>query len=241
MELNVNVFKDVLKKGTVNYLIDSIGITVDPTSIKCNMLSADRSALVFLNLPNTMIEGLKDEVTLNFTEPNTKVKPYLEILDEETVPMTISDSMIRINKQLKINFDDESVISNYGSDDPRHPIEYFTSMPIDSDFMVNFKKIQKIGSRFGKVYFIVDDNKLYIESTDKTNSYSNSVKFFVCDVKYENLELCFKYKSFVNLMSLIPVDEFDLNLCYVKDKKLGLIGILKKDESERYFLMSTME
>ena len=241
MKINLNEFKDVLKKGTMNYIIDSIGLSIDKERIKCNMISSDHSALLFLDMPNNVIEGLASEVVLNFSEPNNKVKPYLEIMDEVTVPITITDNKININKQLKINFDDESVISVYGKDNPKNEIKFFTSLNVDDGFMLNYKKIQKIGSRFGKVYFVIEDNKLYIESTDKTNSYSNSVKFFIADVKHENLELCFKYKNFVNLMSLINVDEFDIKLSYVKDKKLGLIGLFKKDESERYFLMSMME
>lgn len=241
MKLNVERLKDVLKKGTMNYIIDSIGLSINKERVRCNMISSDRGALVFLNLPNDVIEGLKDEVTLNFTEPNNKVKPYLEILDDEVVPITISDSMIKINKQLKINFDDQSVISVYGRNDPKNDIDYFTTLAIDAEFMLNYKKIQKVGSRFGKVYFVIQDNKLYMESTDKTNSYSNSVKFYIADVKYQDLELCFKYKNFVNLMSLIDVGEFELSLCYVKDKKMGLIGVFKKDLSERYLLMSTMD
>ena len=157
------------------------------------------------------------------------------------MPITIKDDKIVVNKQLKMNFGDESVISVYGYDNPRNKFNYFVTMGVDAEFMMNYKKIQKIGSRFGKVYFVVKDNKLYIESTDKTNSYSNSVKFFICDVEHEDMELCFKYKSFVSMMSLITVGDFNLNICYEKDKKLGVVHFSNQDNSERYYLMSSLE
>ncbi len=113
MKLNVDEFKNVLRKGTMNYTIDSIGLVINKDHVKSSMISSDRTALVFLNLPNAMIEGfnVNDEVVWNFTEPNNRVKPYLEILDEEVVPITIKDDKIIVNKQFKMNFGDESVIS----------------------------------------------------------------------------------------------------------------------------------
>jgi len=241
MELNVDALKNIIKKGTLNYIIESIGIKVNSDRVKCNMISKDRNVILFLDKSNDVIEGLKDEVSLNFTEPNSKVKPYLDILDENIVPLTISDSRIRINKQLTINFDDESVCDVFGKDNPKSEFEFFHEFPIDETFMSNFDKIKKIGRKFEKIYFTVDDKKLYIETTDKTNAYSNGVKLEVCDVDYDDMSLCFVYKNFIGLMSLINTDDFVIKFSYVKESKLGLIAIFNTDMSERYFLMSVLD
>jgi len=240
MKLNVSEFKNVLKKGTLNYLIESIGLVINKDHIKCNMISKDRNVLLFLNINNSVIEDVKDEVVLNFIEPNSKVKPYLDILDENEVPIVITDEMLTINKQLKLNFDDDSVIDIFGKDDVSNKIEFFHSLNIDSNFLISFNKIQKIGRNFGKIYFIIKDNKLYIETTDKNNRFSNSVKFFICDVEYEDITLCFKFKHFVNLMTLIG-DEFSVKFSYVKDSDLGLLCFEKVDGSEKFFLMSVLD
>jgi len=240
MKLNVSEFKNVLKKGTVNYLIESIGLVINKDNIKCNMISKDRNVLLFLNINNSVIEDVIDSVTLNFIEPNSKVKPYLDILDENEVSITITDEMLTINKQLKLNFDDDSVIDIFGKDSVSNKIDFFHSLNIDDNFVISFNKIQKIGRNFGKIYFIIKDNKMYIETTDKNNRFSNSVKFFICDVEYEDITLCFKYKNFINLMTLIDGD-FILKFSYVKDSDLGLICFDKADGSEKYFLMSVLD
>jgi hypothetical protein len=241
LKLNVENFKEIIKRGTLNYIIESIGIKVSPERVKTNMISSDRNVVLFINKPNDIIEGITDEVALNFTEPNNKVKPYLDVLDENLVPLTISDSRIRINKELTINFDDESVINVFGKDNPKSEFEFFHEFSIDESFMVSFDKIKKIGRKFEKIYFTIEDKKLYIETTDKTNAYSNGVKLFICNVEYENMSLCFKYKNFIGLMKLISTDDFSIKFSYTKASKLGLIAIFNKDESERYFLMSILD
>ena len=240
MKLNVNELKVVLKKGTLNYLIESIGLVISKDHVKCNMISKDRNVLLFLDMPNNLIEGLKDEMTMNFIEPNNKVKPYLDVIDDESVDIKVSDEKLVINKQLKLNFDDESVIDIFGKDNPINKIDFFHTAIIDSDFLMNFNKIQKIGRNFGKVYFSVVKNKMYIETTDKTNKFSNSLKFYLCDVKHKDFTLCFKFKSLVNLMSLIDGD-FEIKYSYVEKNDLGLICFVKNDDTEKYFLMSVLD
>lgn len=240
MELNVNELKNVLKKGTLNYLIESIGLVVNKDQIKCNMISKDRNVLLFLDMPNNLIEGINDELTLNWVEPNSKVKPYLDILDEDMAVIKVSDEKIIINKQLKLNFDDESVIDIFGKDNPISKIDFFHSEIIDENFLINWNKIQKIGRTFGKVYFTIINNKLYIETTDKTNRFSNGGKFYLCDVKHKDFTLCFRYKSIVNLMTLIN-NEFTIKYSYVEKNDLGLICFVKNDDTEKYFLMSVLD
>jgi hypothetical protein len=105
-------------------------------------------------------------------------------------------------------------------------------------FLNNFNKIKKVGSVFGKIYFVVENNQLYIESTDRLNKFSNSVKFPICEVDHKDVSLCFIYKNMVNLMSLIS-EGFTLNLYLDKEIELGCIGIFNEDE--KYYLQSIMD
>lgn len=241
MNLNIKEFQELLKKGTLNYTIDSIGLHFTKDKVKCNMISRDRQALLFLNLPNNTITDMtNEEIELNFNEPNSKVKPYVSIIDDEEVPLKVTDEMIKIDKKVKINFDHPDTISTYGKDNPITELEFFKETPVTEEFILNFDKIKKVGNKFGKVYFIVENNKLFIESTDKLNKFSNSVKFPVCDVKHDDVIMCFSSKNMVSLMGLVGVD-FVFKFCYVEENGLGCIACFNKDKSERYYLMSLFE
>lgn len=240
MKININEFQNVLKKGTLNYSIESIGLKFFPDKIKCNMISQERNALLFLNIPNTVIEGINDEIEMNWNEPSVKVKPYISILDENVVDLKVKDEFIKIDKKIRINFDHEDTINNYGKDNPVNEIKFFKETQITDDFIESFNKIKKVGNRFGKIYFVVKDNKIYIESTDKLNRFSNSVKFKICDCEHKDIDMCFSYKNLVSLMDLINLD-FTLKFCYIEENGLGCIAMFNEDESERYYLMSMME
>jgi len=238
MQININEFERLLIKGTMNYLMGSIGLNITPERVKCNMVSNDRNALLFLNMKNNLIKGLTEEIDLNFSEPNVKVKKYLDIIEDEEVDLEITNELIRIDNKIKINFDHEDCIEKYGFDKPSKELRFFKTHPIDNEFLNNFNKIKKVGNVFGKIYFIVENNQLYIESTDKLNKFSNSVKFPICEVDYKDISLCFIYKNMVNLMSLINED-FSLNVCFVEEMGLGCVGMFKEDE--KYYLMSIMD
>lgn len=208
------------------------------------MISENRNILIFLNIKNEMITGIKENesIKLNFSEPNTNVKPYLDLLDNNEEDIVLTEDFLKINKVVKLHFDDESVISIFKKNSLQKTIEYFKSFDIDENFITNYEKIKKIGSRFGKIYFSVENNKFFIETCDKTNMYSNKVKYQISNIEQDDLSLCFDYKGFTNVMGLIDdISNFSIKFSYVKENKLGLLYIEKKDLSEKYFLMSLVE
>lgn len=202
------------------------------------MKTSTSNAAVILNMENDVFIDPKDDITLNFSAPKTEIRPFIELIDEEQVSISLHKNRMLINNQLKIHFDDPSVISTLESDGPLNNIEYFIDIDMDDEFFNKFKKIKKIGNRFGKIYITVSKNELYIETTDKTNAFSNGMNFKICDIENEDLSLCFDYVPFSNMMSVIDFG-FKAKLASVDDG--GLIYMKKEDGSENYFLMSFTE
>jgi hypothetical protein len=110
-------------------------------------------------------------------------------------------------------------------------------MNIDDDFMESFNKIKKIGSKFGKIYFGVSDNQLYIETSDKQNRFSNGLKIELSDVVHDDLSMCFDFKNMTNVISILD-GVFTCKFAYVAEQELGMLFIGNEDGSEKYYLMS---
>jgi hypothetical protein len=84
---------------------------------------------------------------------------------------------------------------------------------------------------------------MVMETTDKQNSLSNGIRFELLDVKEDDLNLCFDFKNFSNLMAVVEgrEDEFRISFTYIREQNLGMSYLEKTDNSERYYLMSKME
>jgi len=138
-----------------------------------------------------------------------------------------------------IHFCSPTIVSVFGTRATRDGTDYFANLEVDSAFVELFKKIKKIGSRFGKVYFTVENGKLFIETTDKTNRFSNSLRFELMDTHSNDLTMCFNYVNFSHLMSVIGDREgFKVNLAYVVEQEMGMIYIELDGGDEKYYLMS---
>lgn len=243
MKVNVNEFRNFVQKATLNYTIDSININYDKENDKVwsKMISTTSDAVSILNVGNSIFTNVKDDVELNFCNPKTELKPYLDLIDDEEVEFKLHKNKIVLDKKVKIHFDDPSVVSTFGGNAPSDNIEYFVTLNVDEQFFNEFKKIKKIGNRFGKVYFTVTDNKLYLETMDKTNTYSNGISFELCDVDTNDLSMCFDYNLFCNLMNVVDDENFKIKLTYMEEREGGMVYLYNLDESEQYFLMSKIE
>jgi len=247
MLININEFKNVLKKSTLNFIINNIQLKISADKISSKMISDDSLVIVMLDVDNQVIPDLKKDLEFNFMEPNQSVMPFLNLIEDETVDSIIKRDHILLkssNQKSKLYFCSPRVIKIFQKDDIRDGIKFFTSFTITEEFVNIFNKIKKIGSRFGKIYLNVENGKLTMETTDKLNTFSNSLKFDIYDnIEYDDISLCFDYKNFVNTMSLINDNcgDFNINISYLKDQKLGLILINNQDNSEKYYQISKID
>lgn len=246
MIVSTSELKSFLKKATLNYCIESVQINLTKDNVSSKMISSASDAIALLNLPNVILPEMRaqDSLTMNFSEPNTNIVPYLNLIDDnEETTIQIRDEKITLiqgKQKSNIFFCAPQVVSVFEADSPRSDIEYFHEMDLDDTFMEAFNKIKKVGSKFNKIYIGVNDGVLYIETSDKQNRFSNGLRIDLCDVEYDNMSMCFEFKNVVNLMSVLndSYSEFKCRIAYVAEQELGMIYIGNEDDTERYYLMS---
>lgn len=245
MNINIDEFKNVLKKATINFSLDSVQLNFTKDKIKSKMVTNSNDAIVILNLDNNVIPDIKenDEHQFNFHDPNASLIPYIGLIEsgEQTSINILQEKIVLSTNNLKSNifFCSPAVVSVFQRDNMKLDKKSLVEFPLDDTFIKQFNMIKKIGMRFGKVYFSVLKNKFVMETTDKTNRFSNGIKFEVFDIKSADLNVCFDYKNFVNIMSSIDdYESFKFHMIYVPESEMGMIYFNKIDNSERYFLMS---
>ena len=246
MLINTSEFKNVLKKSTLDYCINSVQLNFTKEKLTSSMISSSSDAIAILNLPNLVLPEMKktDTLVMNFSEPNANILPYLNLIDDnEETKINIKDEKITLvqgKQKSNMFFCSELVVGVYEGEGPKSDIEYFNIMDIDDDFMNSFSKIKKIGAKFNKIYFGVSNNVLYIETSDKQNRFSNGLRIDLCDVEYDDMSMCFNFKNVVNVMSILE-NEFKCHFTYVPSQELGMVYIGNEDESEKYYLMSKID
>ena len=248
MNVNVNNLKKLLGKATLNNSIETVQLSFDDVGkVSSKMISGNRDAVVLLNIDNDVITGMKKPVEMNFRETNKDFIPFLNLINEEEAKMQIKDEKLIISngkQKSNIHFCAPQVVSVFEGEMDAN-METFYSSVISEDFVDSFIRIKKVGSRFGFVYFIVDNKTLYIETTDKSNKFSNGLRIELqTKVKSEDISLCFDYKNFSNLMSIVNGDfeKFRISLYFVESHNAGLLKMEKmEDKSEVYYLMSIIE
>ncbi len=241
MLINLPKFKDVMKKATCNYLIDSVLLNVTKDKITTSMKSNTKDVFVILDLDNDGIVGdVKKEFVLPFGEPKINVEPFLNLIDAEEVIVSLKENKIILDKKVKLTFEDPSIISTFEGKGIQDSVEFFTEVELTDEVMEDLNKIKKIGNRFGKIYFVVEDGKFYVEATDRTNSFSNSLKFELGEVEYDNVVMCFDYKNYVSLLNVLNGNyaEYKMKFCWFEAQELGGMYCEKNDGQEKYFLTS---
>jgi hypothetical protein len=240
MNVNVDEFKEVIRKATMNYSIPSVQLLIDGDKVLSGMISEARDIITILEVENNVID-ISDEVEFNFSEPSLNLVPFLNLIDEENADITIQREKIVLksgHQRSNVHFCSPTIVSTFGSRSAREGTEYFITVETDDYFLEAYSKIKKVGARFGKVYFDVSNKKLSIETADKTNRFSNGLKFDLVETDMNDLTICFDYKNFVNLMSIIGNRSFKMSFAYIEEQNMGMLYAGLEDESEKYYLMS---
>lgn len=242
MNLNIKNFKKIVTKGTMNFGIETLQLRFGNGRIKANMISRTGTSIAIMNVENNVID-IDEDITWNFSEPATDVIPFINLIDNERVDLEIDRLFMNIkdgDRSIKIAFCSENAVRRLGTDDVQNT-EWFFEMPIDIDFIKNFEKIKRIGARFGKVYLVVKDKKLFIETADKTNMYSNGYKVKLSDLDMHDISLAYVYTDVVNFFHCIEMDlekNFTLKIEYKEDQGLGCIYAQSENGEEKYSLIS---
>jgi len=241
MQINIKNFKDVVTKATMNFSIETLQLRFGDR-IESDMINGNGTSISILNVENNVLD-ISEELVFNFGDPSNNLIPFIALFDNETVELSLTDVFMKFKdgQQItKVGFCSDAAVKRLGTDDVQD-VDWFYEMPIDEDFIAKFDKIKKIGSRFGKVYFAVDNNRLFIETADKTNRYSNGVKFQLADIEMSDLSLAYVYNDMVNFFHCIQMDidkNFTLKIAYQEDQGLGCVYAFSEESNEKYALIS---
>lgn len=250
-KVNLLEFQNLLRKATLNYSMDNVGISIKSDVFRVGMRNSN--AIVILKGPNNIISGITstDSWDLFFADPSKNVKSYFDLIipdanDEALIEMKEGKVVIKTeDKRQKIDlfFCSEHLISGFDREGPKVDGDTVFEMVITQDFMDTFNLIKKVAGGFGKVYFTVEDGIVSLESTDKTNSFANGMKMSVGSTEYDNVSICFDFKSINNVITLLNGDatSFSVRLGYIPQSSGGIASFIKNDGSEKYFLLSMRE
>jgi len=241
MNINIENFKEVIIKATLNFSIDTLQLRFSDR-IKSDMIG-NGTSIAILNVENNVLDT-NEELVFNFTDLSNNVIPFIALFDNEDIELSLTDLFMKFrdgSQITKVGFASERAIKRLGTDDVKN-VDWFFDMTIDKDLIDKFDKIKKIGSRFGKTYIVVKNNTLFIETADKTNRYSNGVKFKLAnDIEMEDISLAYVYNDMVNFFHCIEMDldkGFTLKVSYDDEQGLGCIYAFSEDENEKYSLIS---
>ena len=242
--INVNALKELIKKATLNNTIPNVQLIFTADRMKAKMKGPDHKVVLFIDTPNDVITNMVDEIEFNFEEPYASVIPFLNLTDAEEVPISIDDKkmVMKSGRQSnKIFFTSSRFVSVCDSKEPN--MDVFYEMNINEYLMETFGKIKKIAAKYGKIYFLVENGKFIVETTDRLNTYSNGIKFEIDAIEKENLVMCYDFKNFNNLLSVISgrEEEFTAKFSYISQSKAGMIEFMKNDNSEKYYLITMIE
>jgi len=242
MLIQVDKFKEVITKATINFSIESVQLNFTPEEIRSKMISFASDAIALLKIKNEVLPNITGEVQFNFVDPNQMVMPYLNLVEGETIVKIYDErvSLMTGNQTSNLYFCAPSVVNTLASDGPKVSIPMFHEISVDKDFNDVFDKIKKVAPRFDKIYFGVDSGKFYIETTDKTNKFSNTLRILLGNCSSTDISLCFGYRNMFSLMSILSED-FKLYFHFVRENNLGMLRAANSSNSEQYFLMSKKE
>lgn len=242
MKINLKNFKKAIVKGTMNFSIETLQLRFGEF-IETDSNSANGTCISILKINNDVLD-IRDEISFNFSDPSQNVVPYFDLFDEDEVDASVTDVFLKLlngRQSAKIAYASDAAIKRLGTNDVKQDVEWFFEHDIDENFMAIFDKIKKIGSRFGKVYISVNDGRVLLETADKTNRYSNGLRFKLADIEKENIDLCFSYKDICNLFHCVEMDlekGFKFKTTYNSEQNLGILYAYSNDASEKYALIS---
>lgn len=244
MDIHVRNLEKTIKKATLNYTIPTVQIVVDGSKVTSKMRSPTNNVVIVLNTENNIVNGLPDTLELNFDEPSTKVRPYLNLIDTDNANLTVASDKITLKSgrhKTNLFLCMPNFVTTFGGNEPKS--DYFYELQLNDDVKEMFTKIKKVAGKFEKVYFLVKDNKFIIETTNKNNRYENGIDFELGDIKYKNVCMCLSFKNFNALLTVIDTDfnDFKAKFTWIDQQEAGLVVFEKDDGSEKYYLLSQLD
>lgn len=251
MKCNINNLIEFIKKATVRDMIDFVQINVSENQISSSLISERKDVVSVLSKDNNIFsqygKNEKTEFVLNWKEPSQNLIPYLKIFSEdELVDCQIKDQDIILKQgkiKTKINQSIEDVKQILKKKWDLQKFNFFYEFELTDEFKEDFSVIKRLAASFEKIYFTVENNKLFLETFDSSNTFSNKLSIAQKDVNSEDLFLCFDFRAFLCLMDVLKTEEkkYTFKMNYDKNYKAGMLFVFSDDNDEIYTLTSKRE
>jgi hypothetical protein len=249
MNIDIDKFKTLIKRTTLNYSIVGLHLNFVNSRIKSKLISNQRDIITLTDIPNDVINFQpNDDISFYFTEPQTTVLPHIKHMEGEANLEIFEEKELMVIWQIingqrvegKLRWPKPIAVErNIFSKDAKETFEYFKILKLDENVFGLLDVIKDVATRFGKVYITIKNGEFLIEATDKTNSFASGTKveFGNIDSDLPDISLCFEFKNLSNLLSIID-DSFDMRFSYIQGADGGFIHSVKSDETEQYFLFN---
>jgi len=237
--VNLRIFKELIKKATFNYAIESLKIDVEDRLIHTSMTNHTKDFIAILTKPNNLFMDIDEKFSMNFANPNTHLLKFINIFDDELVNYTHEKTYLKLYKdkiKTKVNFCSNLAVTSYDNVLPETSYDF--TITKDEKFNLMLKKILKLGPLFDKIYITVKDGTMYIESTDKKINTSHGIELDVMSVDFKDFNVCFSFQNFNNLMSITDDGEYMIKMKYKNINNLDSLLIRVDNETETYYLRS---
>jgi len=195
VELNVSNFKNLIKRGTVNYAIDNAKLIFTPAKAACAMRGTDLISSVTID--NDVLTGLKrdDEIEFCFVNPLNNVLPYLEILRGDMVTASIKDSCIELAEdphKVKLTLFHPNVVTPFDTS-KRPQIDFFVSFVINEQFINFLDKTKRVCASVGRIYLGVKNGYLYARAGGAANELTSEISLNLVKSGFKDVELNFNF------------------------------------------------
>jgi hypothetical protein len=247
-KVNVEKFLNLLQKATQNWSIPNVRATFTTDTVKVRMKGA--GSLLIIDAENDIISGIKstDEWEMNFQDTVKNVKAYLSIIipdDDGMADITMRNEKIIIksgNQKTQCFFCSEQIPSISIKDKPKALGDEVVEFEVDDDFISAYNLVKKVAGSFNKVYFGVEEGYLFIEAGDRTSPHTNNMSIRLQECEFDDMFVCFNYKSLNDIMTIINGDAYDykFRLGYIPGRNSGLVSFCL-NEQESYYLLSLRE
>jgi hypothetical protein len=161
----------------------------------------------------------------------------------DDVNIKLSSNHISLNaagQKSMLHFCSPILVPTFSGTGPKVQGDPIYTFKLDDDWINKMDKIQRIASKFKKIYFVVKDGKVLIEATDKLNNYSNGLELVLGDTTHLDVSLCFDFKSFSSVFKVLgsEYEDFTMTVSTMTSMNAGLISFINDNESEKYFILS---
>ncbi len=246
--VHVEKFIKLLQKATLNWSIPHVRVYFTKDTYRVGMKGSN--SLLILRGENDIITGISetDEWEMNFQDAVKNVKAYMSIIlpDEDGMAaIMMRDEKIIIksgNQKTQCFFCSDAIPSIFTKDGPKTIGDEVVNFEIEEEFITAYSLIKKVAGGFGKVYFGVQNGRLFIEAGDRTSPHTNNMLMLLQESSHDDMFVCFDYKSLNDIMTLINGDavDFTFRLGFMPARGSGLVSFTK-DGVETYYLLSLRE